>query len=70
MSIIEVKNLSKTYEYYKKQAGLMNSLKSLFHREKLFTDAVKDINFSIKEGKGVSEAGNYGKTAHSGPAVG
>lgn len=60
MSLIEVKNLSKTYEYYKKQAGLMNSLKSLFHREKLFTDAVKDINFSIEEGEIVGFLGPNG----------
>lgn len=60
MSIIEVKNLSKTYEYYKKQAGLLNSLKSLFRREKLFTDAVKDINFSIQEGEIVGFLGPNG----------
>lgn len=60
MAIIEVKNLSKTYEYYKKQAGLMNSLKSLFHREKLFTDAVKDINFSIEKGEIVGFLGPNG----------
>ncbi len=50
MPIIEVKNLSKTYEYYKKAPGLAASLKSLFWREKLFTQAVKNINFSIEEG--------------------
>lgn len=60
MPIIEVNNLSKTYEYYKKQAGLMSSLKSLFHREKLFTDAVKDINFSIAEGEIVGFLGPNG----------
>lgn len=58
--IIEVKNLSKRYEYYKKQAGLLNSFKSLFHREKLFTDAVKDINFSLEEGEIVGFLGPNG----------
>ncbi len=60
MTIIEVKNLSKTYEYYKKQAGLWNSVKSLFHREKLFTDAVKNINFTINEGELVGFLGPNG----------
>ncbi len=60
MGIIEVTNLSKTYEYYKKQAGLWNSVKSLFHREKLFTQAVKDIHFSIAEGELVGFLGPNG----------
>lgn len=59
-SIIEVKNLSKTYEYYKKQAGLWNSVKSLFHREKLFTQAVKKVNFKIAEGELVGFLGPNG----------
>lgn len=60
MAIISVKNLSKTYEFYKKKPGLLNSIKSLFHREKLFTDAVKDINFEIKEGELVGFLGPNG----------
>src|SRR3990167_9288658 len=60
MPTIEVKNLSKTYEYYKKQPGLWNSVKSLFHREKLFTEAVKDVSFSIEEGEIVGFLGPNG----------
>ncbi len=60
MATIEVKGLSKTYEYYKKQAGLWNSVKSLFSREKLFTQAVKDVNFSIEEGEFVGFLGPNG----------
>jgi ABC-2 type transport system ATP-binding protein len=60
MSIIEVTNLSKTYEYYKKEAGLLNSLKSLFHREKLFKEAVKNISFTINEGELVGFLGPNG----------
>jgi len=60
MNTIQVKNLSKTYEYYKKQAGLWNSVKSLFKREKLFTEAVKDVNFTIKEGEFVGFLGPNG----------
>mgnify|MGYP001558060038 FL=1 len=60
MPIIQVKNLTKTYEYYKKPAGLWNSIKSLFHREKLFAEAVKKINFSINEGELVGFLGPNG----------
>lgn len=60
MAIIEVKGLSKTYEYYKKQAGLWNSVKSLFSREKLFTQAVKDVGFKINEGEFVGFLGPNG----------
>lgn len=60
MAIIDVQNLSKTYEYYKKEAGLMNSIKSLFKREKLFTDAVKNVNFKIEKGEFVGFLGPNG----------
>ncbi len=60
MNIIEVNNVSKIYEYYKKPAGLLNSLKSLFHREKLFTTAVKDVHFTIQEGEFVGFLGPNG----------
>ncbi len=57
---IEVKNLSKTYEYYKKQPGLLASVKGLFKREKLYTEAVKEINFNIEEGELVGFLGPNG----------
>src|SRR3989344_2282924 len=60
MPIIEVKNLTKKYEYYKKAPGLLASMKSLFHREKLYTEAVKDISFSIDEGELVGFLGPNG----------
>ncbi len=60
MSIIEVKKLNKTYEYYKKQPGLLASVRGLFKREKLFTEAVKDISFDIKEGEFVGFLGPNG----------
>ncbi len=58
--IIEVKNLTKTYEYYKKSPGLWASFKGLFRREKLFTEAVKNINFTINEGELVGFLGPNG----------
>lgn len=60
MPIIKVSNLSKTYEYYKKQPGLWSSVKGLFHREKLYKKAVKEINFEINEGELVGFLGPNG----------
>jgi ABC-2 type transport system ATP-binding protein len=60
MSIIEVKNLNKTYESYKKAPGLLNSLKSLFHREKILNEAVRNVNFSLEEGEIVGFLGPNG----------
>lgn len=60
MADIEAKNLSKTYEYYRKQQGLAGSLKSLFYREKLYAEAVKDVSFSIESGELVGFLGPNG----------
>lgn len=60
MSIISVKNLSKTFEYYKKQPGLLGSFRSLFQREKLFTEAVKSISFRVEQGELVGFLGPNG----------
>src|SRR3989344_8328546 len=60
MTDIEVKNLSRTYEYYRKQQGLLGSFKSLFHREKLYAEAVKNISFSIESGELIGFLGPNG----------
>ena len=60
MSVIEVKNLSRKFEFYRKQQGLWESFKSLFFREKLYSDALKDINFKIEEGEIVGFLGPNG----------
>ncbi len=60
MSIIKVTNLSKNYRYYKKEPGLLNSVKSLFHREILISEAVKNINFEIDKGEIVGFLGPNG----------
>ncbi len=60
MSTIDVRQLRKTYTYHKKAPGLANSFKSLFHRETLTTEAVKDISFTVEEGELVGFLGPNG----------
>lgn len=59
-SIISVKNLSKTYTSYRKQAGFVGSVKSFFHRQRLETHAVQDMNFQIQKGEFVGFLGPNG----------
>ena len=49
--IIQVRHLSKSFDYYKKELGLKNSIKNLFYREKLTKAAVSDISFEVQEGE-------------------
>ncbi|MFZ2969739.1 MAG: ATP-binding cassette domain-containing protein [Minisyncoccia bacterium] len=60
MPAIEIKDLSKTYEYYKKPPGLKEAVKSFFIRKKLFLKAVKDVSFEIGEGELVGFLGPNG----------
>jgi ABC-type uncharacterized transport system, ATPase component len=58
--IISVNNLKKNFDYYKKEAGLKNSFKNLFYREKLIKEAVNNISFEIQEGEMVGFLGPNG----------
>ena len=60
MSIIEVQHLAKEYISYQQSLGFLNSLKSLFHREKKIVRAVKDISFTLEEGELVGFLGPNG----------
>ncbi|EPR12965.1 ABC transporter ATP-binding protein [Ruminiclostridium papyrosolvens] len=60
MSEIQVRLLSKQFSYYEKQTGLGNSVKNLFHREKLYKDAVKEVSFEIQAGEMVGFIGSNG----------
>lgn len=60
MNIINVKHLKKEFEFYRKEAGLLGTLKSFFYRKKLYSKAVDDISFSIKEGEIVGFLGPNG----------
>lgn len=64
MISVKVENLSKSFSYYNKELGLKNSIKNLFHREKLIKEAVKGISFEIETGEivGFLGANGAGKT--------
>lgn len=62
--IIQVENLCKTYRRYKKQEGLVGSVKSLFCRQYVEKAAVSSLSLSIKKGEfvGLIGANGAGKT--------
>jgi ABC-2 type transport system ATP-binding protein len=58
--IISIKNLKKYFKVYKKQPGLMGSIKSLWHREYEEVKAVDDISFDIQPGEIIGFIGQNG----------
>lgn len=58
--IIKVKNLKRHFKVYKKQPGLIGSIKSLFRRKYETVKAVDDISFDIKQGEVVGFIGQNG----------
>jgi ABC-2 type transport system ATP-binding protein len=59
-NIIEVENLSKKYSTYKRGSGFKESVKSFFHRETVYVDAVMDVSFTVAEGDIVGILGPNG----------
>lgn len=65
MSIaIQTKNLKRVYQTYKKQEGLVNSLKGFWNRENIDKVAIENINLNISSGQiiGLVGANGAGKT--------
>jgi ABC-2 type transport system ATP-binding protein len=60
LEAIRVENLAKSFTYYTKEVGVMQSLKNLFYRKTLTKHAVKDISFSIETGEIVAFLGPNG----------
>ncbi len=60
MAEIIVEGLSKDFKYSKKEAGLKNSIKNLFHTEKHVKNAVKSISFQLEKGEIVGFLGPNG----------
>ncbi|MVO99831.1 ABC transporter ATP-binding protein [Paenibacillus lutrae] len=60
MDFIRVRELHKSFIYYRKEAGLKNSLKNLFARKSLVKEAVKSVSFDIGPGECVGFLGPNG----------
>lgn len=58
--VLEVKSLSKSYESFKKEAGLAASVKSFFKREFIRVDAVRNVSFSVTRGEFIGFLGPNG----------
>jgi ABC-2 type transport system ATP-binding protein len=60
MSIIEVRDLAKSYRVYQKREGLMDSVRGLFRRQYSDVHAVSGINLTVEQGEFVAFLGPNG----------
>lgn len=60
MSIINVKNLSKTFKINRHYRGFWGTVRNLFARERVLVKAVDDVSFSIEAGELVGYLGPNG----------
>lgn len=59
-TIITVKNLTRIYKTYKRGNSFSETVKSLFRRQKVIIEAVKNVSFNINEGEIVGILGPNG----------
>lgn len=58
--MIELSHISKTFRVAKRNAGMSEALKALFHREYSYVHALSDISFKIADGEMVGYIGPNG----------
>jgi ABC-2 type transport system ATP-binding protein len=51
MDIIFVKDVKKDFKKYSRESGLLNAVKSFFHREYEVVNAIRNASFSVKKGE-------------------
>ena len=63
-NIIDVRNLSKSFDISTKEPGLQGTIKHFFKRQTKSLKVIKDVSFEIKEGEilGFLGANGAGKT--------
>ena len=60
MATIEIQRLSKSYQVYQKQEGLLASLRGLFRRQYRQVHAVREIDLTVEQGEFVAFLGPNG----------